>query len=169
MLAEQPIEMPHPDSQARSERSHAVLIKRPFRYQPERSRHCRTRTVPGRREWSSFGPAPQAGPKSGCFRRRRRWEESDVFGPGRVHGADRSAVDAGCSHAREETSVVTSVSGNAGAFAFRGVQYCRLAKRATTEFECGELCDQIGANWNPIGEGSRSPCGINGTWRGRLR
>jgi hypothetical protein len=50
-------------------------------------------------------------------------------------------------------------------FAFRGIQYCRLAKRAATESECGKSCDQIGANWNPIGEGSRSPCGINGTWR----
>jgi hypothetical protein len=32
MFDEQPIEVPHPDSQARSERSHAVLIKRPFHY-----------------------------------------------------------------------------------------------------------------------------------------
>jgi hypothetical protein len=146
MFDEQPIEVPHPDSQARSERSHAVLIKRPFHYQPERSRHCCTRTVPSRRKWSGFRPAPQARPKSSCFCRCRRREESHVFRTGRVHGADRPAVDAGCSHARKKASIVTSIPGNPGAFAFRGVQYCRLGKRPTTESECGESSDQIGAN-----------------------
>ena len=64
---------------------------------------------PGQRLRRHLGPAAQAGAKTRALGLGRQREEAAVFPPGRAHGADRAAIDAGGGDAGEELPVKARV------------------------------------------------------------